>query len=180
MKTIRELLEEKGRDAIEASIEEINSTLRAYGLHLEDEREVLKAINAVGGVEKYRGKALLTGGAVWLENKEDNLLETITYRISDDYKLPEDEPDIFWGEFVFVPGNFGDYIHYRVPWSSVQCSIQELPYISNNYNWAFLGYVNEQSQFHCTISHMYQSSEGIKYKKFAMFEKLKDKNNEND
>ena len=101
MKTIRELIEEKGRGVIEAMIESINKKQHAYVLLSKDEQELLSAVFKDGGVQvlDLKGK--------WVDRCWNTPFRYLrTYRIHEDYELPEDEPEdesedepeVFWGE----------------------------------------------------------------------------------
>ena len=105
MKTIKELIEEKGRDIIERMITMINETPQAHILLSQSGKDVVDAILKDGGVQ------LLLENGSWVTVEWGIGGQPLqTHRIREDYKLPEDEPEdkpedesedepeVFWGE----------------------------------------------------------------------------------
>lgn len=93
MKTIRELIEEKGRGVIERMIEIINENPRAHVLLPQSGKDIINAILKDGGVQ------LLRDNGSWVTVEWGIGGQPLqTHRIHKDYKLPKDEPEVFWGE----------------------------------------------------------------------------------
>jgi len=93
MKTIKELIEEKGRGVIERMIEMINETPQAHTLLSAAGKDIINAILKDGGVQ------LLLENGSWVTVEWGIGGQPLqTHRIRKDYKLPKDEPEVFWGK----------------------------------------------------------------------------------
>ena len=171
---IQELLKESSREYLQGIIEDLRKNEKPFGRLRTQEKQVMEAARKSRGVQEYNGAKWIL--SPWSGKCEDS--RQITFRIHDAYELPEAEPEFFFGEFVFASGNalVSDHFCYCVPWAGGVCSIHMLPYVSPVDNWSFMGYTNEaveQSQHHCTVQPVYHTDEGVKYKKFAMFRRMK-------
>ena len=96
MKTIRELIEEKGRGVIEAMIAMINETPQAYALLSKAGQELLGVL-----LKENCILVLLDDG--WKDKPAKTTFNNSrTYRVRKDYELPKDEPEVFWGEKEYL------------------------------------------------------------------------------
>ena len=92
MKTIKELIEEKGRGVIERMIAMINETPQAYALLSKAGQELLGVL-----LKENCILVLLDDG--WKDKPAKTTFNNSrTYRVRIDYELPKDEPEVFWGE----------------------------------------------------------------------------------
>ena len=171
---IQELLKESSREYLQGIIEDLRKNEKPFGRLRTLEKQVMEAARKSSGVQEYNGAKWIL--SPWSGKCEDS--RQITFRIHDAYELPEAEPEFFFGNFVYARDTAPESIRfrYRVPWGEGTCSFLSLPCLAPKYNWVFMGYTNEaveQSQHHCTVQPVYHTDEGVKYKKFAMFRRIK-------
>jgi len=166
MKTIRELMQEKGRGVIERMIEMINETPQAYALLSKAGQELLGVL-----LKENCILVLLDDG--WKDKPAKTTFNNSrTYRVRMDYELPKDVPEIFWGErkdSLSTPSYFcPDKTYTR--WSQLTGWAEEN-------GWEFQGFYKSKdvakTTKHPHLPFYYQDDGKVCVKSFAKFVRRK-------
>jgi hypothetical protein len=148
-KTLKELVEEFGRDVVEHRVLTMKTNTHALGLIKWDLRQVLKAVYVYdcSAVELY-----VADGWTQSPLNDGVMSEALTYRITPEWRLPSNntlgiEPhesdEWFWGEAVWLslgvkPSR--QVLKYKVPDTGNDVRAISIPYIRFE-GWRWFGFV---------------------------------------
>jgi hypothetical protein len=149
-KTLKELVEEFGRDVVEHRVLTMKTNTHALGLIKLDLRQVLKAVYVCdcSAVERYSADG-------WTQSPVNVgvMSEALTYRITPEWCLPSNntlgiEPhesdEWFWGEAVWHQEAEAkearvDILYFTAP-GPLRCPAEKMPYVKVE-GWRWVGFV---------------------------------------